>query len=533
MSLVERPAVIGTHPWKKVLPAAGVVATVMILGSLFGRIMGYDLRRDEFMFLPPAALLDDYRLYDQLFYNHVPYSAWLFRGVHMLLPDLGLLAAGRLTVFAAWLLLLGGAGWLGWRLTRSAVVAAFCVASLLTADVLLGQTGMAATNNLLPLPFAMLGLGLIAVSLSEGELPFGRLFIAGVMLSIAAGFKVSAAAIIPAVAVACFLLPQDLSLPQRTRRLALPVALGGAVGALPLFWLLVTMPDRFMAHVLGYHLGPQVAYWQANMSAEPGLALTLEAKLRLAQTMWLSGTSLLALFVMLLALVLAWHRLTGAVAMVAAATISAAAMGFLPSPGFPQYFAPPLIGLPLLTALLVGRLDPAERARLVPGLLVACALMLTLAAPRLAPGLRALHDPDRLTPARLAAGAQALNDATLTPGPVATLSPLYPLQAGLPIYPEFAAGPFAYRVADVTPPGLRALYVMAGPRDLEALFAATPPAAILTGFDPGLERALVAYARRHGFQATVLPALNDRYGQGTLWQRPLPDPLSTLPGESS
>ena len=95
--------------------------------------------------MPPAALLDQYALYEDLFYNHVPYSAWLFRALHLALPGLDLLASARLAIFLAWLLLLGGSAWVGWRLTRSGLVAALGPVSLISADVLLGQAGMAAT----------------------------------------------------------------------------------------------------------------------------------------------------------------------------------------------------------------------------------------------------------------------------------------------------------------------------------------------------------------------------------------------------
>ncbi|HMQ40399.1 MAG TPA: hypothetical protein PKC09_03925, partial [Paracoccus sp. (in: a-proteobacteria)] len=202
-------------PMAQVRGQSIVVATMLavgllVLAALYGRIMGYDLRRDEFMFVPPAALLDDHALYRDLFYNHVPYSAWLFRAVHQALPWLGLLAAARLTVFLAWLLLLGGAGWVGWRLTGSALVAAVGPLSLITADVLLGQTGMAATNNLLPLPFALLGLGFFAVALADPRPGFGQLLLAGVMLSVAAGMKGRPIALLPPEAIVFFVGPRHV-----------------------------------------------------------------------------------------------------------------------------------------------------------------------------------------------------------------------------------------------------------------------------------------------------------------------------------
>ena len=114
----------------------------------------------------------------------------------------------------------------------------------------------------------------------------------------------------------------------------------------------------------------------------------------------------------------------------------------------------------LQAALAIRALPPAPRSVLLRALPAAVVLMGAVALPRLATGLADLRHPDRLTPARLSHGAEALARLAapdgIATGPVATLSPLYPLQAGLPIYPEFASGPFAWRVAGHIAPGLRA-----------------------------------------------------------------------------
>ncbi|WBU56440.1 hypothetical protein [Paracoccus sediminicola] len=517
---------------------------IALLG-LFGRIMGYELRRDEFMFVPPAALLGDYTLYRDLFYNHVPYSAWLFRIIHLLLPWLSLLAAARLTIFLGWLLLLGASGWIGWRLTRSALVALFGPVSLLTAEVLLGQTGMAATNNLLPLPFALIGLGLFAIAVIEGDFAPGKLFAAGVALSIAAGMKASAIAFVPAVAIASFLIPRDLPLSQRLRRLVLPVGLGGLVGALPLFWLALSSTELFFAHIAGYHSGPHVAYWQENAATEPGLALSAPAKLQLAYSVWLVGAPLLAIFIAALSWVLSKASrqadiepgLWGATMTVFAAVLVTAALAFVPTPGFPQYYAGPLIGFPLLAALFYRASDEAARSKLRPAMIVALVMMAVFSAPRLGIGLNDLRDPDRFTTARVAGGAaelrQALAEADLADaGLVATFSPLYPLEAGLRIYPEFSAGLFAYRVAPYTDPELRRNYVMAGAQDLPALFETNPPDAFLTGFDDTLEAPMIDYARNHGYVESDFDGIRDRYGKAVLWLRQ-PPAGGTETGENS
>lgn len=519
MSVAEHPRTPA-----RVLPAVLCAAALgLVLLALYGRIMGHDLRRDEFMFVPQAAM-PELRLYRDLFFNHVPYSAWLYEAAHLALPGTGLLMAARLVVFGAWLALLGVTVWLGWRIAGSALVGLVGALGLLCSETLLGQAGMAATNNLLPLPFALAGLGLFALALVQRTLPPLTLFLSGLLLAVAAGLKASAIAFIPPVAIACFLLPRDLPPGDRARMLALPVALGGLVGAAPMIWLAVTAPGSFFAHIAGYHTGPHVAYWQANAATEPELALGLNARLMLARQVWLGGAALPMLMAAGLALRLARPKSLprAALTVIAAAMAMAAAMALLPDPGFPQYYVPPLICLPLILALTWRGLPPEALAPMRQAVMVAGALMLVLAGPRLTLGLADLrHAP---TPARTHAGGQALAglmaENGLAGGRVATLSPLYPLEAGLPVYAAFAAGPFAFRVVPFTAPALRAHYAMAGPDDLPALFAETPPAAILTGFDPALDAPFEDWARAHGYTPHPVAAIRDRYGEGLAWLAP-------------
>ncbi|MFH1033238.1 MAG: hypothetical protein V1806_01915 [Pseudomonadota bacterium] len=109
------------------------------------------------------------------------------------------------------------------------------------------------------------------------------------------------------------------------------------------------------------------------------------------------------------------------------------------------------------------------------------------------------------------------------PGPVLTLAPVYALEGRLPIYPELASGPFAFRVAHLLPPDQRRERRMLAPQDLPRFLASQPPAAILTGFDPGLEPPLVEYARAHGYQPRPVNA-----SHLALW---LPASAGQSPGE--
>ena len=102
--------------------------------------------------------------------------------------------------------------------------------------------------------------------------------------------------------------------------------------------------------------------------------------------------------------------------------------------------------------------------------------------------------PNRI--ARIAAQIRAQSPR----GPVLTLAPIYPIESGLRTYPEFATGPFAWKVAHFVSPDRRARFHIIAPDDLPALLAAKPPGAILTGVaDKTREKPFVDYSRAHQF----------------------------------
>jgi hypothetical protein len=513
--------------------AASVAGVALLLGALYGRLMAFGVRRDEMMFVPPAQYLPDWELYRDAFFNHVPNVAWFFHFMHIAFSDQGLLGSARTGVFLLWVLLILAIVWTTLRISRSWLLAIFSAVAIVAADPLLGQAGMAATNNLLPLPFAVLGIGLFLAETMEQRPRSSLIFIAGLCLSLAAGSKISAVVFIPPVALAAFLLPVRVSLRTRLIGTVLPLAAGGLVGALPVFWYLLDDPQLFLAHVLSFHTGPHIDYWIANAAGEPGLAMGLGGKLQLAFEAWLAGSPLILATVLVY---LFWVALRaqhkgeaqggdcrGQIGVVLAVIALAAALSFVPTPGFPQYYIQPLVCLPILGALLYRQIGAQDRQQVVPVLCASMLVMLVITLPRLLPGLASLAAPDKFTSARMVRGGEELQQAlashNVPEGPVATFMPLYPMEAGLEVYPEFVSGQFAYRIAPYTDAELAAFYRMAGADDLEDLFGKVPPAAILVGYEPDLEAPMVEYAQANNYLEVPVTELSNRYGQGRLFVR--------------
>jgi hypothetical protein len=186
----------------------------------------------------------------------------------------------------------------------------------------------------------------------------------------------------------------------------------------------------------------------------------------------------------------------------------------LPTPSYRQYYSLVVPFLFLGIAFGIARFwnTPANERRLIP--LLVCALIVGFI--ELVPdlfGSGILARPDRWAIwTTHQSGLEIRRQAG--PGRVLTLAPIYPLEGGAEIYPEFCTGPFSWRIASFAGEHDRARYGLVGADDLET-YLAIKPAAILTRVEKDeLEKPLVDYARKKQYRKTRLP------DGGVLWLRP-------------
>jgi hypothetical protein len=207
-----------------------------------------------------------------------------------------------------------------------------------------------------------------------------------------------------------------------------------------------------------------------------------------------------------------------------------------PSRYHTQYFYALLPFLPLWVSYGLGALDPAQT--LTKAALALFALCCVAAVPMASfAAVQQIDSKQKWSPAMIprqfAADAKLLGAPHLwdpvrahetglelrrlvgaDAGKVLTLAPVFPLEGGLDIYPQFVTGAFAWRSSHLVPAEKRKRVGLISPYDLDALLANDPPRAILLrDKDERLNKPLIAYATAHNFKPQKI---RDK----TLWLAP-------------
>jgi hypothetical protein len=492
---------------------AVMAACALGLVALFARIMTYPMQHDEQFYIAAGALFDRYPLYSGIGFSHLPNIALLFAGAFALFGDAHYLLTGRLLVFAAWIGTCAALLLIARSYARSWPIGGLMFALLALNPMFLNATGMTATNNFLPVPLMLFGLYLFLRAVDREVPSLALTFASGFLLAVAAGFKANYLLFLIPFALAALLVPRALPLRSRLIRVALPLLAGGLVGGLPSILYAVNDMEGFVAHVVSAHRGPQLAYWAAHADPNDPKVIGIADKLMLAHRLWLSGVTMLVLVLLLgLAAIAAARRQAFVLRwpLVLAGSLAAigAAIAFAPTPAFPQYFTPPLPFAVVLAGLLFGSLDAPGRGAAKP--LIGAVLVLTAitGAPVLLPSLAGIARPGGWTGVQVARDGRmiaALVRERSPDGAVATLSPIHALEGHLPIYPQFALGPFIVRAAPWVPEGERRHYTyFVTPDAIPELLDARPPAAILTGMEGDTDAALDRFATQRGYRAMPL-----------------------------
>lgn len=505
------------------LPAPGRDAcfAVLIAAAVFPLIFALSVLRgmnhDEHQHLAAGYLMATEGLwpYRDFPYFHPPVLPLIYAA--LLGVGDSLLAETRLFSAVCAALTVGLVAWLALRWApadRSRVRAAFAAAAvglLLGAPVFALTVGRTSNHDV----SVLLAVAAIAMHLAalEGSGARWRWLISGLLLALAAGTRVTLAPLALPFLVAIWVVARDRRLPAFGW-----FAAGLLLGGLPMALSFAAAPGAFFYGVFGFS-ATNLDYRASTGNVQ---TMTLLPKLRFFfQPIVVTHVCLALALAGALALC-AWGsrcrrinvppRVWFLCALLPFALIGALA----PSPSFQLYYYAlvPLSVLAAVAAAAAAYPVAGRVARIVFGAIVGIGVL--IAVPHYEK-VREVFARNKWTPPDVHLDARELH-AHLSPGArLLTLAPIRALEAGYRIYPAFATGPFAWRVAPFVPATKRRELDMIGPDDLERYLDATPPDGILTGREKLLEEPLIRYARRHGY--APVPIWN---GREQLWLKPRP-----------
>ena len=164
-------------------------------------------------------------------------------------------------------------------------------------------------------------------------------------------------------------------------------------------------------------------------------------------------------------------------------------IAFVPPTMWQQYWAVPV---PLMVLSMAYPLQDVWRkrgqylsARLAIALIMGCALLVIGAHAVTVWQAPPIFSPIEWAPIRLHRLARTISHTVEESGPILTVSPLYALEGGLPIYPELATGAIVFRIADLLSADVRQRTKTVGPSSLGHILREHPPGAILIGTETG------------------------------------------------
>jgi hypothetical protein len=504
--LVDAPAgkrFAGRSAYAWALVALALLA-VLVLHALM-----YSYDHDEEQYVAAGVLARHLTLYKDFIYLQVPYYASVLAAVYSPLEGHFFLA-GRLFTAVLSLSAVLAFFLVARRLASSLLAAALVTFVFCTSDAALHVFGLV-RNDALPLLLGLLSL-LTALMADTQSGRRGLWILSGVLAAGALGSKVSW--VFLPIGMCIFLAARLVG--GRSKAGWMPLlcyGAGGLLGIMPVAWFAAASPENFLYSNLSYHMTAPRIWYDANGAHEwldPWHHLLRFSRLLVEPAIGVAGLCVLALVALLarspaVGVRRLWQsdRLLLPLVLLLVAVVFA----YLPRPAQLQYTAPVVALLFLVVAALQGIATETQSYRPAGFVWIAFVVlgsfkgMYTL-------GMEAARFPDG--PVRQFAGYSRLIRETVpreSSRPIATMSPIQVLDAGLTIYPELASGPFFFRSANDLPDGkIRSLKGLA-PKMLDEFLDQDPPAAILVGYEYswshalawGPDESLERYARSRNF----------------------------------
>jgi 4-amino-4-deoxy-L-arabinose transferase-like glycosyltransferase len=496
------------------------------------RAVRADYSHDEDQFITSARLLLDEGLlpYHDYPYFHTPYLVFIYALLFAVTGDFNLLAARLFSALCAtasvmlvfWIVLYFFRN----HSKKLGYLMAFAIVFLYLPNPLLAATAGIAWNHNLSVLLTLAGLFLAVQGLSKKSLG-GWYFASGVLLGIAVGVRISSVTILPAYIIALLGLPGKFSW-RRFMRLGLLFGAGFCLPLLPLAYFFITSPQQFIFGNFTYarlnatyRLDIPVAYDGKN-PIYGSRSLVDKLGFLWNDVILQPGGLLLSICLVFFGWSIIGTHLSRKGThfsrnILILTSLPLVAVGsFLPTPTWYQYFYTPLPFALLAVALGLTYLTqrPGQLRKWFTVLLVQLALLSNILVLQDFRRMSFLRYVDLWKPLVIHQMGVDIREQLSSSSKVFTVAPLYPLEAGLQVYPPMATGVFAFRTGSLLNAAQRQVQHIISAENLDAYLDSDPPDGILVGFDQVLEEPILQYAISRGYSSRSLDT------NLTLWVKP-------------
>ena len=466
----------------KYLVAAVVFGGIFFLYT-FPHAMIMSLSHDENQFVASAYLFSSKGLLPYLDYPyfHMPNLIFIYAGLFKVFGYPLLVARSVSALCAAFAIgLISSIGFQHFALRSfwAKVTFGFSSGLFLIANPLFQYTSGMAWNHDLPVLLTLIAASGIVLS-EDRQYQRIWLFVSGLMLGVAAGARLAFL-----LAFLAFYGYLWIRYSASKRNLILIFSIGILVGLLPAVILFALDPRSFIFGNLEYaRLNTLYRMNQGN----PNLSMANKLWSSFNEIWSSPSTTIISLAFCLIYLppffrrsdppAKGYHHIfwTGLILMLAVTA-------FLPSPMYRQYLYAPIPFLYMAMVFAIApRFPPIKHLNLVHWFVILYVIVITVAELHvrdIAGMARDVTHVQNWIPYQVHSTGKMMFD-NLPQGKVLTLAPVYVIEAGREIYPEFATGPFASRVADFLSPQERREFKIVSPEDLEGFLISDPPVAIL------------------------------------------------------
>lgn len=486
-----------------------ILTFIAIVLGMFSLIMNHPLSHDEHMYVSAGVLIKNNTLYKDFAYLQMPYLPVLYGAFYKLTGTSYYLLWGRMFTFFFMVLSSVLIFLISYKISNSFFISIASLVLLVCNELIIFIMPFS-WNHVMPISFLLLAFYLFIISISKMPINILFLLFSGICIGVAIGTRLTYAVMPVSFFIIALLFPRSLTFKKRIVKIFLPVFAGLTVGLFPIFFLLKKATiDVFLFNNLGYHLTNSM--WRTITGYTSGM--TILSKMKFGWDIF-AYPSNVSLFIAISFLFFNFgaeskYRIVKlkqffsmetliSILLILFTTVAV----FQPTPLWPYYFAVPIPFIIILISCGYNSISNTKR-HAVRKLLVCLIIVNSIfGGVRLFSHTYDLANIDGWTGISVHETAEQIRRyiGVIEKGDkVATLSPVYAIEADLPIYNELSTGSFLYRVGDLIPNNKRRTYVGTSQQSLHALFEIDPPKAIFVGFEGDLDLPFIVYAETHDF----------------------------------